>query len=85
MAALAEGSGVSAVLSSGSFIAEAYYIWAASDAGYISMTVGGSTVALSFQPLLFLFVLPSLFSAVRAPLVYMLDRSEAALPSKDTG
>lgn len=83
MAALSEGSSLAAICSSGSYIAEAYYIWEASDGGRLVLTVHQSQVSLAFQPLLFLLVLPSLFSAVRTPLVYVLDKSEAAGPSKD--
>lgn len=81
--ALAEGSAAAVPLLSGSYLAEAYFIWVATDGGRVAVAVSGLQIGLAFQPLLFLLVLPSLFSAVKAPLTFLLERSDAAGPSSD--
>lgn len=80
---LTTGMAVSVPFVSGSFIAEAYYIWSAVSGGTLAFSASGLAITLAFQPLLFLLMLPSLFSAVKAPITYLLDQSEAALPSPD--
>jgi hypothetical protein len=83
LGALTEGRAVSAVFSSGSFVAAAYYIWAAGGGGTLSFPVSGLTLTLDFKTLLFLLVLPSLVGAIRAPLTFLLDQSEAGQPARD--
>jgi hypothetical protein len=87
LGALTQGKAVSAVFMSGSYVTTAYYIWAALDGGSISGTVyvSGSPVTYSLQlkTALFLLVVPSLIAAVRAPLTFLLDQSEAGQPARD--
>jgi hypothetical protein len=83
LAALTEGMTVSVPLATGSHIASAYYIWAAVDGGILAVSQAGIRLTLSFQPLLFLLVLPSLFGAVRVPLNYLLEDHEAANPAAE--
>ena len=83
LAALTEGMTVSVPLVTGSYIASAYYIWAAVDGGTMVVSQSGIHLTLSFQPLLFLLMLPSLFGAVRAPLSYLLEDQEAANPAAE--
>lgn len=78
------GMAVSAPFRSGSYLAEAYYIWAAVNGGSLAFSVQGVGIGLAFQPLLFLLVLPPLFNAVRAPITYLLEQSDASAPSPDT-
>jgi hypothetical protein len=75
---LTEGKAVSVPFISGSYIASAIYIWEAVEGGVISVSTPQGAVTLSFTPLLFLFLLPSLFSAVKAPLTFLLEQSEVA-------
>jgi len=84
MGALTVGMALSVPFTSGSYIAEAYYIWAAVNGGLMAFSAAGASITLSFQPLLFLLMLAPLFNAVRAPIGYMLDQSEAALPAPET-
>jgi len=80
---LVKGTGVAVPFKSGSYIAEAFFIWSAADGGLISFNATGVGIRLAFQPLLFLLMLPSLFSSVKAPLVYLLEETEAASPASD--
>lgn len=81
---LTMGMAVSVPFTSGSYFAEAYYIWAAVNGGALAFSAAGLGVALSFRPLLFLLMLPPLFSAVKAPINYLLEQSEAGGPSSDS-
>lgn len=80
---LTMGMAVSAPIKSGSYLAEAYYIWAAVNGGSLAFSVQGIVIGLAFQPLLFLLMLPPLFNAVRAPMTYLLEQSEASAPASD--
>jgi hypothetical protein len=84
LGALTEGRAVSIPLETGSHIALAYYIYSAVDGGTIALSAAGRSLSLGFQPLLYLMVLPSLFSAVRVPLAYLTDEHEAARPASDS-
>jgi hypothetical protein len=81
LASLTEGMAFSAVFSSGSNLASAFYIWEAVNGGVLSVGAEGAHVTLEFTPLLFLLMLPSLFGAVRSPISFFLDRSEASRPA----
>ncbi len=83
LGALTEGMAVSVPLISGAFVAAAFYVWEAVDGGRLSFDASGLPVTLTFQTLLFLLILPPLFNAVRVPLEFLLERSEAAMPAKE--
>jgi hypothetical protein len=83
LAALTEGMAVSVPFNSGGYVASAYYIWAVTNGGTLTVTTQGISVVLSFTPLLFLLMLAPLFGAVRAPLAFLLEESEVARPSPD--
>ena len=83
LGALTEGRAVSAVFSAGSYVASAYYIWAAGGGGSLTFEQSGITLTLDFRTLLFLLVLPSLIGAIRAPLKFLLEQSEAARPARE--
>lgn len=83
MGALTMGTALSVPFVSGGYIAEAYYIWSAVGGGLLSLAVQGFGITISFQPLLFLLVLAPLFNAVKAPIGFLLDQSEASGPSPD--
>lgn len=81
--ALTEGKVVSIPFNAGSYAVSAYYIWVILHAGSLSFEADGALFALSFQPLLFLLALPSLFSVIRVPITYLLEDTEAAKESSD--
>lgn len=82
LGALTEGMAVSVPLVTGSHIALAYYIYAAVNGGTLALSTAGMGLSLDFRPLLYLMMLPSLFSAVRVPLAYLAEH-EAARPAAD--
>jgi hypothetical protein len=83
LGALSEGTALSAPFTAGSYITEAYYLWVAGSGGTITVEASGVQVTLEFQTLLFLLMLPSLFSVARVALAYLLDASEAGRPASD--
>jgi hypothetical protein len=83
LGALTMGMAPSVLFLSGSYLAEAFYIWSAANGGVLSFKVQAISVGLFFQPLLFLLMLPSLFWSVRVPLTFLLEQSEAGQPSPD--
>jgi hypothetical protein len=83
LGALTEGVAGSILLETGSYLAIAYYIYAAVNGGALALTAAGIGISLDFQPLLYLMVLPPLFSAIRAPLAYLAEEHEATRPAPD--
>ncbi len=83
LGALTEGMTVSIPLVTGSHIAAAYYIYAAVNGGTLALTAAGMVLSLDLRPLLYLMMLPSLFSAIRVPLAYLAEEHEAARPAAD--
>lgn len=83
LGALTEGMGVSIPFVTGSYIASAYYIYAAVDGGTLALSTAGMGLSLDFRPLLYLTMLPSLFGAIRTPLTYLAEEHEAAKPAPD--
>ena len=81
--ALTTGMALSVPFVSGSYVAEAYYIWSAVNGGLLSFSAEGAAITLSFQTVLFLLMLAPLFNAVKAPIGYLLDQSEASRPAPD--
>jgi hypothetical protein len=82
LGALTSGTAVSVPLKSGGYLVSAYYIWRATDGGRIVVAYQGLLFGLTFVPLLYLFMLPSLFSAIRVPIAYLLEQSEAGQEAK---
>ena len=87
LGALTEGKALSAIFTSGSYVASAYYIWVAGGGGLVTLSVhapgAGIPTTLDFRTGLFLLVLPSLIAAIRPPLTFLLDESEAGRPARD--
>ncbi len=83
LAALTQGMAVSVPLTSGGYLAEAYYIWAATNGGSLQVNASGLNMVLGFAPLVFLLILPALFGAIRAPIMFLLEQSEVARPFPD--
>jgi hypothetical protein len=76
--ALTEGMGLSVPFNSGSYIASAYYIFAATNGGILNVAERGLTIELDFQLIVGLMMLASLFNAVRIPITYLLEQTEAS-------
>jgi hypothetical protein len=83
LGALTEGMAVSVPFVAGSYLVSAYYIWAATDGGMIPVSAAGVSIILSFRPLVFLLMVPSLFNAVKAPVTFLLEGNEVTRPSPD--
>jgi hypothetical protein len=83
LGALTEGMATSIPSVTGAHIASAYYIYAAVNGGTLALSTAGVGLSLDFRPLLYLIMLPSLFNAIRAPLVYLTEEHEAARPAPD--
>ena len=81
--ALTEGMALSVPFVTGSHLASAYYLYAVVNGGIFAFSAAGVNLSLDFQPLLFLILLPSLFSAVRTPLAYLAEGHEAMRPAPD--
>lgn len=82
-AAFFDGMAVSVPFLSGVAILSAVYLWYVTNGGALAVTSGSITFALWFRNLVYLFVLPSLWAAARAPLAYLIWRRElrsATLP-----
>ncbi len=76
--ALTEGMGLSVPFNSGSYIASAYYILVATNGGVLKIAEQGLAIELDFQLIVGLMVLASLFNAVRIPIAYLLEQTEAS-------
>ncbi len=83
LASLTQGMAVSVPLTSGGYLAEAYFIWAATNGGSLQVDASGLKMVLGFAPLVFLLALPALFGAIRAPIMFLLEQSEVARPFRD--
>ena len=78
LASLTDGSPLSVPFSSASWIVAAYFVWVGASGGSLPLVYDGTSFTFSFQPILFLFMLPLLFNAVREPLEFLLERTEAS-------
>ena len=83
LGALTEGMAISVPFLSGSHITSAYYIYSAVSGGTLALEAAGMKLTFSFQPLLFLFILPSMFNAIKEPIEFLLERSEVARSASD--
>jgi hypothetical protein len=81
--ALTEGKALSVPFVSGGSLAAALYVWLAANGGTLTLSFSGLQVSVSFQVVLFLLVLPSLFNSLRFPVEFLLERSEVAREAKN--
>ena len=81
--ALTEGKALSVIFISGGSIAAALYVWLAANGGVLNLSIEGLQISMSFQVMLFLLVLPSLFYSLRFPIEFLLERSEVAREARD--
>ncbi|MER3601998.1 MAG: hypothetical protein C4339_04675 [Nitrososphaerota archaeon] len=68
-----EGHGLSPLLSSGAYLASSYFTYLLAHGGRIELAQQGLQLRLDYSPLLWLLLLPQLYGAVRAPLLYLLS------------
>ena len=75
-AAYFDGMALSVPLLSGVALLSAVYLWLVTNGGSLTLAAGGITVALDVRLLVYVFIVPSLWGAVRAPLAYLVWRRE---------
>jgi hypothetical protein len=71
-ATLLEGTALGAGLSSGAFLASAYLTYLLANGGRLALALKNISVELNFAALLWVLLLPLLFNAIKAPLLYLL-------------
>ncbi len=81
---LTDGSPLSIPFTSGGYIVAAFFVWIASNGGTLPLIYDGVSLTFAFQPVLFLLMVPLLFSALKEPIVFLLENTEVAHPSPDT-
>ena len=72
--AATEGRFATSLFDSGANLAVSAYLWLSLGGGNLSFSVGKTSVDLGFTLLALLFILPSLWSAVRSPVSFVLTR-----------
>ncbi|MDA4121271.1 MAG: hypothetical protein OK404_02550 [Thaumarchaeota archaeon] len=76
-AVLTEGMAVSVPFVSATSLLMAYYLWLATEGGRIAVSAGGTNIVIGFQVLVYILMIPSLWGAIKAPMVYMVRRRAA--------
>ncbi|MDG6990694.1 MAG: hypothetical protein JRM99_04650 [Nitrososphaerota archaeon] len=79
-AAFFQGMAISVPFLSGAAILSAVYLWFVTNGGYLHVTASGLDIELGFRLLVYLFVVPSLWAAIRAPLSYLIWRRAGPAP-----
>ena len=77
-AAFFQGMAISVPFLSGAALLSAVYLWFVTNGGNLHVATSGITVGLEFQLLVYLFIIPSVWAAARAPLSYFIWRRGAA-------
>lgn len=73
-AAFFDGMALSVPFLSGVAVLSAAYLWLVTNGGDLSISTGSIFVALDMRLLLYVFIVPSLWAAARAPLSYLVWR-----------
>lgn len=73
-AAFFQGMAISVPFLSGAALLSVVYLWLVTNGGDLRVATSGLTVELGFRLLVYVFVLPSLWAAIRAPLSYLMWR-----------
>ncbi len=71
-AAYLQGKAVSVPFISGAAILTAVYLWLVTNGGVLSLSVYGIELGFDFRLLLYLFVVPPLWAAIKAPISYLI-------------
>jgi hypothetical protein len=80
-AAFFQGTAISVPFLSGAAALSAVYLWFVTNGGHLQVTAMGTTIGLGFQLLVYVFVLPSIWGSIRAPLSYLVWRRGARAES----
>jgi hypothetical protein len=87
-AAFFQGMAISVPFMSGAALLSAVYLWYVTNGGNLHVTASGTSIFLGFQLLVYVFVMPSIWAAIRAPLSYLIWRrainAETAFPPSPT-
>ena len=59
---------------SGVAILSAIYLWLVTNGGDLSIAASGITMAFDIRLLVYIFIIPSIWAAIRAPLAYLIWR-----------
>lgn len=73
-AAFFDGMAVSVPFLSAVALLSAYYLWLVTNGGALSLAAGGLTIGLDIRLLVYVFIIPSIWAAIRAPLAYLIWR-----------
>jgi hypothetical protein len=73
-AAFFQGMAVSLPFVSGAALLSAAYLWFVTNGGSLHVVTSGLTIGLGFQLLVYLFIVPSIWAAARAPISYLIWR-----------
>lgn len=73
-AAFFDGMAISVPFLSGVAVLSAVYLWLVTNGGSLSLVASGLTISLDFTLLVYVFILPSIWAAIRAPLSYLIWR-----------
>jgi hypothetical protein len=73
-AAFFQGKAIAVPFISSAALLSAVYLWLITNGGALSLSAYGITLALGFQLLVYVLILPSVWAAVRAPLSYIIWR-----------
>ena len=63
---------------SGAALLSAVYLWLVTNGGNLTFNASGTSIALEFQLILYLFIIPPIWGAVKAPLTYLVWRRSLA-------
>jgi len=84
LGALTQGMAISVPFVSGGYLASALFIYDSVEGGNLALQAAGVKFVISFVPLLFLLMIPSLFSALKQPITFLLEKTEAGREAPDT-
>ncbi|MDG7007279.1 MAG: hypothetical protein JRN06_03415 [Nitrososphaerota archaeon] len=73
-AAYFDGLGACVPFLSGVAVLSAVYLWLVTNGGDLSVAASGITVALDIRLLVYIFIVPSVWAAIRAPIAYVIWR-----------
>jgi len=83
-AAFFQGKAISVPFVSGAALLSVVYLWLVTNGGNLTVTTSGIDITLGFQLLLYVLVLPLIWSAMKAPLSYLVWRRSMGAPVPPT-
>lgn len=76
-AAYFQGTAIAVPFVSGAAIFTAVYLWLVGNGGALSVKASGLNIGFDFRLLLYIFILPSVWAAIRTPISYVIWRRAA--------